>query len=79
MPRFYFDLHNDLDVRDDEGRELPDLAAARAESIREAREMMTESVRNGRVALDHRIVVRDESDATVCVMRFGDAVEIVRA
>ncbi|WP_419555406.1 DUF6894 family protein [Sphingomonas arenae] len=37
MPRFYFHLHNDPDVPDLEGREFPDLPAAHAEAMREAR------------------------------------------
>jgi hypothetical protein len=33
MPRFYFNLYDDVIVIDDEGRELSDLSAARAAAI----------------------------------------------
>ena len=32
MPRYYFHLLNDVDVPDQEGKELPDLEAARAQA-----------------------------------------------
>ena len=76
MPRYYFDLRNDVDVADEEGRELPDLNSVRDAAVVEAREMIGESVLLGRINLNHRIEVRDESGDTVLVMRFGDAVEV---
>ena len=79
MPRYFFDLKNDVDVADEEGRELADLAAVRAAAIVEAREMMTESVLLGRLNLGHSIEVRDESGSIVLVMPFGEAVDIVPA
>ena len=77
MPRYYFHLHNDLDVRDEEGRELPDQKAARAEAIRGARDLMAEDVKRGRLTLSHWIEVRDEAGAQLFVLRYGEAVEIV--
>ena len=78
MPRYFFHLHNDLETRDEVGLELPDLAAARKVAEQEARAMAAQSVVNGRVDLKHSIEVTDESGATVLLIRFGDAVEIVR-
>ena len=77
MPIYYFDLRNDVNVDDEEGRELPDLAAAHAAALVEAREMITESVERGRVDLRHRIEVRDESGSIVHTLHFGDAIEVV--
>lgn len=76
MPRYYFDLKNDVDAKDEEGRDLPDLGAARAAAIAEARELMTESVLTGHLDLNHRIEVRDENGGVVLVMHFGEAVEV---
>lgn len=76
MPRYFFDLRNGVDVADEEGRILPDLASARTAAIAEAREMMTAAVLRGELNLGHSIEVRDESGATVLVMRFGEAVEV---
>jgi len=77
MPRYFFDLFNDIQATDPEGRELPDLAAAQANAVREVREMMSETVGEGRLDLRHYVQVRDEAGQTVAVVRFGDAVEII--
>lgn len=37
VPRYYFHLLNDLDAPDEEGKELPDLAAAREQARYNAR------------------------------------------
>jgi hypothetical protein len=79
MIRYFFDLHNDVDAIDEEGVELPDLEAAKAHSLGEARTMIQASVADaGRIDLRHHIDVRDESGAVVHVMRFEDAVKIQR-
>jgi hypothetical protein len=77
MAHFYFDLHNDLDVVDREGRELSGLEAARNNAVTEAREIMTENVENGRLDLNHYIEIRDESGAVVNRTSFGEAVEVI--
>jgi hypothetical protein len=79
MPRYFFDLHNDIDAIDDEGIELPDLRAGKAHALGEARTMIQASVaETGRIDLRHHIDIRDENGAVVHVMRFGDAVKIQR-
>ena len=77
MPRYFFHLHNDIETRDEEGIELPDLAAARGVAEHEARAIAAEAVANGRLCLHHSIEVTDESGASVLTVRFGEAVEIV--
>jgi hypothetical protein len=76
MPRFYFHLYNDDVVTDEEGRELPDAASARAEALREAREMMTDEVLKGKITLSHRIEVADENGAPVATIAFRDALDV---
>ena len=79
MPRYFFDLHNDMDAIDDEGVELPDLTAAKAHALGEARTMIQASVaETGRIDLCHQIDIRDETGAVVHLMRFEDAVTIQR-
>jgi hypothetical protein len=34
MPRYYFDLYDDIEVRDDIGTDAPDLGAAQVEAAR---------------------------------------------
>ena len=80
MPRYYFDLHNDVNAIDDEGRELPDLEAVKADVLKEVRAMIKTSIdETGRIDLRHHIDVRDENDAVVYVMHFEDAVTVQRA
>ena len=77
MPRFYFHLHNDVDVPDDEGVELPDLAAARAHAVRCARVTFAEVAKDeGRVVLHHRIDIEDEGGAVLDTVYFRDAVKV---
>lgn len=79
VPRYFFDLHNDFDAIDPEGKEIADLAAAKAAALVEAREMIQASIsENGKVNLRHHIDVRDESGAILFVMHFEDAVTIKR-
>jgi hypothetical protein len=77
MARYFFHLHNDVETRDEEGVELPDLTAARRVAEHEARTIAAESVAHGRLCLGHSIEVADESGATVLVVRFGEVVEVV--
>ena len=80
VPRYFFDLFNDVDVTDEEGCALPDLEAARAHATSEARTMIQAGiVDGGKIDLDHRIEVRDEAGTVVCVVRFAEAVQILRA
>jgi hypothetical protein len=77
MPRFYFHLFNDMDVRDEEGVELPNDAAALQRAAFSAREMAAQSVREGRLVLDHRIEVANDHGDTIGTVHFGDVVEII--
>jgi hypothetical protein len=77
MPRYRFNIHNGIGfVEDEEGRELPDLAAARAEAVKGIRSILAEDVAEGRVDLRGRIEVLDEADAPVLTIAFGDAVRV---
>ena len=77
MPRYYFDIHNDIETRDDEGRELADIATALEQALDSARELVCESVqRHGGVNLDHRIDVRDEAGEVVLTTTFRQAFTI---
>ena len=77
MARFYFHLHNDVDIRDDEGVELADDAAMLRLADTNAREMAAENVREGRLNLSHYIEVTDDAGETVYTVHFGEVVEIV--
>ena len=77
MPLYFFDLHNDMDVLDHDGKDFPDLNAAKENALAEAREMMKQAVDDGELNLGHDISVRDENGTTVYVLRFGEAVRVI--
>lgn len=72
MRRFYFHVHNDIDAEDEEGVELPDLAAVRGCAVESARALACESIKKGRLNLDHYISVTDEAGREVLKMAFRD-------
>ncbi|MET1111699.1 MAG: hypothetical protein ABWX67_09265 [Allosphingosinicella sp.] len=76
MPRYFFHLYNDIVAMDEEGADFPDLTAARANGVREARAMMLETVAEGRINLSHRIDIADETGAVLATITFGEAVKV---
>lgn len=77
MPTYFFHLHNDVDVRDGDGREFPDLGAARDLAREYARFTFAETIKEtGRVNLDHRIDIEDEEGRVLETVRFRDVVRI---
>lgn len=77
VPRYFFHLHNDIDLEDHEGEDLPDIAAARERATRDAQEMAALSVaQHSRLTLHHRVDVADENGAIIVTVTFGDVVEV---
>jgi len=78
MPRYRFNIHNAIGfIPDEQGQELPDLEAARAEALRGARSLLAEEVRSGQMNLCGRLEVRDEKDDLVLTLPFAGAVDII--
>lgn len=76
MPRFYFDISNDISVEDPEGQELDNLAAAHQKAVAYARDLAAEAVRQGEVDLNHSIVIGDEDHEPILTVTFRDAFAI---
>jgi hypothetical protein len=76
MPRYFFHLHNDLDVRDEEGRELPDIESALRAAGEDARTMAAESVRMGHLNLAHFVEVTGPDGRPLFRVTLGEVVEI---
>lgn len=77
MPRYFLHLYNDVEARDEEGREFADLDDARAAAVRGARDVIAETVsRDGRLNLSHRIDVEDEDGRVLLSVPFSEAVEV---
>lgn len=78
MPRFYFNLFNDVDAPDPEGEEHRDLAAAKAAAITAGREMMAAHLIAGRpIHLHHRIEVADETGKPLAVTPFREIITVL--
>lgn len=77
MPRFYFHLLNDLDVPDDEGRELPDLDAAREIARRNVLFTAAESIKeHAHLVRSHRIQIEDADGKVLDAVHFGDVIAV---
>ena len=76
VPRFFFHIHDDIELLDDEGIELPDREAAEREALRGARSIACEQVVRGELHLEHRIDVEGEDGETLFRVRFGDAIDV---
>jgi hypothetical protein len=77
MPRFYFHLLNDVDALDDEGKELPNLEAAREVARRNARFTAAETLKEqGRLVLSHRIQIEDADGKVLDTVYFSDVLNI---
>ena len=76
MPRYFFHVYDDVVAEDQEGIELPNVAAARLKALAGARDLIAEQVRHGYFVLSHWIDVVDEQGAPVLTLTFRDAVDI---
>ena len=77
MPIYHLHLHNDVDVRDEEGKAFPDLEAVIHHAQREARFTLAETIKDeGRANLDHRIDIEDSSGRVLATVHFRDVVTI---
>jgi hypothetical protein len=77
MPRYYIHIYDDLVMIDEDGMELPDLAAARHQAVRGARSIMADHLRAGRpLKLFHRIEIADHRSKVLAVIPFRALVTI---
>jgi uncharacterized heparinase superfamily protein len=80
MTLYRFNLYNGIGfVPDEEGRELPDVEAARGEALKAARGIIADEVLQGRIDLNGRIEVLDGEGPPVLTVPFADAVVVTRA
>ena len=76
MDRFFFHVFDDIEARDDDGEELPDLDAARAWAMAGARSLACEQVERGCLDLRHRIDIADVSGQILASVSFREAVSV---
>lgn len=76
MPRYHFHLHDRTGLTEDaHGRNLADLTKARERAIKEARAIICDDVRNGRIDLNGMIKVTDGGGKVVLTLPFTEAVK----
>ncbi|NTA13842.1 DUF6894 family protein [Agrobacterium tumefaciens] len=76
MPRFFFNVissHSTID--DQEGTELSSLDQAIEEARKDARALMSEAVLQGRDISEGCIIIRDNEQELLKVVRFADALD----
>ncbi len=77
MPRFYLNIRDGEDlIEDPEGSDLPDLAAARAEALSAARELLAERLKAGGVVNGQAMEIVDETGTVRAVIPFRDALQL---
>jgi hypothetical protein len=75
MGRLFFNLHECGRIfLDEEGAEMSDIGAARANAVHEARQIMAAEVLQGRLCLACHIEVVDNEKNALLVVAFSDAV-----
>jgi hypothetical protein len=78
LPRYHFHLHDRTGFTEDvQGRDLADLEGARERAIREARAIICDDVRAGRIDLSGSIEVTDGGGQVLLTLPFTDAVKNV--
>ncbi|HEY0148545.1 MAG TPA: hypothetical protein VGB70_06030 [Allosphingosinicella sp.] len=75
MPRFYFDVHDEVLATDEDGLDLAGPDAAIEEAHRGARDLAAAQVLGGRLNLNHRIIVRDKA-GVIAEVSFRQAVTL---
>jgi hypothetical protein len=76
MPRFFFNVYDDVFATDEEGLVLPNLDAARLQALAGARAIMADQVTHGYLVRSHWIDILDEAGAIVLHLPFRDAIEL---
>jgi hypothetical protein len=76
MARYFFHLHDAMDVTDEEGVELADRERVREFAINSIRDVASESVSEGRLNLDHFIEVMDDQGHQVMTVGFSEAIHV---
>lgn len=76
MPRYFFNVYDNVVAPDDEGQELPNMQAARLYALAGARDIIAAQVKHGYMVRSHWIDVADDQGQVVMSVTFGDAVDI---
>jgi hypothetical protein len=76
MPIFYFHIRQDGElIEDPDGTELAGIEEARAAAKEDARALIADRIRTGRVVEPNAIEIIDQHGASLAVVTFRDVVE----
>jgi len=74
MPKFYLHVKNGTEIhQDEEGFEFPDAAAARAEALESARELLANALRSPRKTAPDCVIVADAGGHELATVPLRDA------
>jgi hypothetical protein len=77
MPLYFLNVYNRTGCsRDEEGMDLPDLDAARAQAVDGIRSIMQDEVGHGEIDFEGRVEILEEGGALVATVTFHDAVAL---
>ena len=76
MPRYFFNVYDDVIALDEEGKELPNEEVARLHALIGARDIMASQVKHGYMVLSHWIDVADNQGKVLFSVTFEQAVDI---
>lgn len=77
MPLFFLNVYNRTGwSRDEEGMELPDLEAARAQAVDGIRSILQDEVAHGGIDFEGRVEVLDEAGNLLATITYRDAVAL---
>lgn len=77
VTRYFYHLHNDLDVPDPEGVECASLDEAKAYAAKQVQILLGEMLKEeGRISLQHRIDIEDEHGNVLATVPFKDVVTV---
>jgi hypothetical protein len=77
MPRFYLHIRNGTGfTRDEEGLDVPSLAAAKQRAAEGARSLLSAEICSGQLDLRGRIEVADEAGDVLLVVPFEEVIQI---
>ena len=78
MPLYFFHIRDAEGViPDEEGSDLPDEKAARAEALSSIRDLMADAVKRGHLNFDRQLDVTDDKGTLLFVVPFGQVAKPV--
>lgn len=78
MPKYYFHIRDGEElVQDDEGIDLPNLAAAQEEAVQAARDMLVELLRNDLPVNGQKFEICDADGNILAVVAFRQVLKLI--